>query len=303
MSHLDDGTLHALLDGEISSGELSEVQAHLAACAECRTRLEQERLLVGEALDLVQIVEVPEEVPALAAALAPAASAAGTIGAHRVPRRNWTRGLAWAASLLGAVGLGYAARGIVGPWRTAPLSVDQARQPVTSLETRQVDSPPAGPPVAAPKPDLTPAPKQTAKATNLARARTDSSPRRDEMRSIPTAPAEPTASGAAAARDTRELSARAEAPALAQMKLAQPVEVVTFPEALRRLDGSIRLIPGLIPTRLEAQGTEVRVVYPTEQGELILRQELVNGRLVFRLSGPPGFPADSLERLRARVRE
>jgi hypothetical protein len=87
------------------------------------------------------------------------------------------------------------------------------------------------------------------------------------------------------------------------MKLAAPPEVLTFPEALRRLGGSIRLIPGLIPIRLEAQGTEVRVVYPTGQGELLLRQELVNGQLVFRLSGPPGFAADSLERLRARVRE
>ena len=119
----------------------------------------------------------------------------------------------------------------------------------------------------------------------------------------PAAAAEQSAGRAAEVRDTRALNARTEAPALAQMKLAAPVEELAFPEALRRLDGSIRLIPGLIPSRLEAQGAEVRVVYSTTQGELILRQELVHGQLVFRLSGPPGFPADSLERLRARVRE
>lgn len=301
MSHLDDGTLHALLDGEIPSDELSEVQAHLAACPECRTRLEQERLLASEALDLVQIVEVPEE--------APAPSPGAAIRPEPVTRTNWTRGLAWAASLIGAVGLGYAARGIVTPAGTAPLARNETAQPVASdIASRQADSAPSAPPPAERKPEPGPAPKQMTGTANRAQFRADSTARTrlDETRPAPPppAPVEQNASGGAAARDARELSARTEAPpALAQVKLASPVEVLTFPEALRRLDGSIRLIPGLIPSRLEAQGSEVRVVYPTAQGELILHQELVNGRLVFRLSGPPGFPADSLERLRARVRE
>jgi predicted anti-sigma-YlaC factor YlaD len=308
MSHLDDGTLHALLDGEIPSTELSEVQAHLAACAECRTRLEQERLLVGEALDLVQMVEVPEVAPALAAAAQPAASLDAAARSNRVKRTNWTRGLAWAASMIGAVGLGYAARGIVAPSGAAPHALNESAQPVASdIASRQPDSALAEPRALEPKPQPAPSPRQNLGAANRARVRVDSTPRTrlDETRPAPTppAPVDQNASGGAAARDARELSARADAPAFALMKLASPVEALTFPEALRRLEGSIRLIPGLIPSRLEAQGNEVRVVYPTAQGELILRQELVNGRLVFRLSGPPGFPADSLERLRARVRE
>jgi hypothetical protein len=305
MSHLDEGTLHALLDGEIASTELGEVQAHLAACSECRTRLEQERLLASEALDLVQMVEVPEEIPVPAAVAAPPLSASSSEEYQRVRRINWSRRFAWAASLIGAVGLGYAARGILSPSNPAPLSVTDSAQPVANnLESRRVDSIPGEPPATAPKPNPAPAPRQTVGTANQARTLTDTMARRDEVRPAPpTVAAEQSASGAAAARDTRALSARAEAPALAQMKLAAPVEELTFPEALRRLDGSIRLIPGLIPSRLEAQGAEVRVVYSTTQGELILRQELVNGQLVFRLSGPPGFPADSLERLRARVRE
>ena len=305
MSHLDEGTLHAMIDGEIPSAELGEVQAHLAACAECRARLDQERRLAGEALDLVQMVELPEELPVLAAAAAPGQSTPVAIETRRIRRINWTRGLAWAASLVGAVGLGYAARGVVRPAGPAPLDVRETAQPVAAnLESRRADSSPSEPPAAAPKPAPAPERRQTAGSANQARARADTIISLDELRPMAPPPAAPAASGAAAARDAaREQIARAESPPLAQMKLALPVEALTLPEALRRLAGSIRLIPGLIPTRLEAQGTEVRVVYPTAQGELILRQELVNGVLVFRLSAPPGFPADSLERLRLLVRE
>ena len=35
MSHLDEGTLHALLDGELETHEVAEIQAHLGACSSC----------------------------------------------------------------------------------------------------------------------------------------------------------------------------------------------------------------------------------------------------------------------------
>lgn len=317
MSHLDDGMLHALLDGEIPSNELTEVQAHLAACAECRTRLEQERVFATVALDLVQMIEVPEEAPTMAAAPVQAAASLGGSTPHARARRiNWARGFAWAASVIGAVGLGYEARGFLGTSNAAPLAVHDSAQPVvTNLETRRAEAAPSEPPGDAPQPSPAPAPpppsRQLAGRSNQVRAQVDTPARLDEMRPAPSAPppaapptADQNASGGAAARDARELRARLEAPSgLVQMKAASAIEPLAFPEALRRLDGSIRLIQGLIPIRLEAQGSEVRVVYPALQGELILHQELVNGRLVFRLTGPPGFPADSLERLRERVRE
>ena len=59
MSHLDDGMIHALLDGEIPSAELPPIQAHLGACAECRARLAEEQELLETSDRLIDLIEVP----------------------------------------------------------------------------------------------------------------------------------------------------------------------------------------------------------------------------------------------------
>jgi hypothetical protein len=47
MSHVDEGNLHAYLDGALAADDPQRVylESHFADCAECRTRLEQERTL------------------------------------------------------------------------------------------------------------------------------------------------------------------------------------------------------------------------------------------------------------------
>jgi hypothetical protein len=79
---------------------------------------------------------------------------------------------------------------------------------------------------------------------------------------------------------------------------------LTFPDAIARLGGTIRLIEGLVPQRVEALGARVRVIYAIAGGgELALEQWRSDTGVSWKLSAPPGFPADSLERLTARVRE
>ena len=320
MSHLDEGTLHALLDGEIPSRELGPIQSHLAACPDCRNRLEEERGLATQALDLVQEIEVP--------------SGPARLNPRHPARRTATLGLAWAATLIGAVGLGYAARGISDSGPTAAIdAAPEARAfpPADAASAAAADSvPPASP---------------AGPAANLAAApRADESPRRDRESARTDAPSPspapaPRAGNAPAAQPApvpsrpleeavvADQTARDRAPArlegleqqsakvAAARAVAQPpasagqatigaaVEPVSFPDALQRLNGSIRLIPGLIPIRLEASGPLVRVVYQVAEGELVLNQEVVGGRLTHLLLAPPGFPADSLAALRARVRE
>jgi hypothetical protein len=56
MSHLDEGTLHALLDGELDTHEVAEIQAHLGACSSCGLRLREVKEFLSEADRLVASV-------------------------------------------------------------------------------------------------------------------------------------------------------------------------------------------------------------------------------------------------------
>jgi hypothetical protein len=59
MSHLDEGTLHALLDGELDLAEVSEIQLHLGSCVACGSRLQEVKQILAEADRLVGGMEVP----------------------------------------------------------------------------------------------------------------------------------------------------------------------------------------------------------------------------------------------------
>jgi putative zinc finger protein len=59
MSHLDEGTLHALLDGELDAKEVREIQAHLGSCSACGTRLQSVKEVAAESDRLVGVLEFP----------------------------------------------------------------------------------------------------------------------------------------------------------------------------------------------------------------------------------------------------
>jgi Putative zinc-finger len=79
MSHLDEGTLHALLDGELGGTELMEIEAHLGGCAACSARLREARGFLEEADRLVGSVQFG----GLAAAASPSTSPAPVPAAER----------------------------------------------------------------------------------------------------------------------------------------------------------------------------------------------------------------------------
>src|SRR5689334_5545649 len=98
MSHVDDGTLHAYLDGELSPAEAQGVEAHLALCPSCRGRLEEERALIARADQLLGLALPPDrELPPFRA------------GDVKPPARLWwqvRQPLAWAATIVLALGIG-----------------------------------------------------------------------------------------------------------------------------------------------------------------------------------------------------
>jgi hypothetical protein len=335
MLHLDEGVLHALLDGEIPSAELAPIQAHLAGCAECQAALDEARALRAESEALVEVIQVPEEMPGVAAPRLRSA-----------PRPAWGRRLAWAASLVLAVGLGYVARPL-GPGFVRNAVVTQApaavtREPSVPAAAAEPTAPAASPPKESP---MHRAATRTTPRENRALAEVEKkpSPRMADSQAaagavsgrvaanavaVPPAPAPAAetktvvagvapATPAAPAGDVtarfsqsmkqslrlEELVVTGAQESRDMAKLSVPVIVIQFPDAVRRLGGTLRLVEGMVPLRIEAQGPMVRIIYPAARGELILAQWLSDGRLTWTLSGPPGFPADSLDRLRARVRE
>jgi hypothetical protein len=115
MSHVDEGLLHAYLDGAFDADavERSDIETHLALCADCRVRLEDARRLRDDAQDvLAQLVPPASPAPAWseiveAHAQRSGSSPAGSVGPRR--RRPFVP-MAWAASLILALGAGWMAR-------------------------------------------------------------------------------------------------------------------------------------------------------------------------------------------------
>ena len=59
MSHIDDGKLNALLDGELDESEAAAVREHIAGCGECAGRLEEARTFLAQATDLLGALDLP----------------------------------------------------------------------------------------------------------------------------------------------------------------------------------------------------------------------------------------------------
>ncbi|PYO66610.1 MAG: hypothetical protein DMD69_13335 [Gemmatimonadetes bacterium] len=98
MSHVDDGALHAYLDGELSPLESQDVEAHIAQCPGCRRRLEEERALIARADELLGLAAPPDR-----------ATPPFRPGDREPPVRLWWRvrlPLAWAATVVLALGAG-----------------------------------------------------------------------------------------------------------------------------------------------------------------------------------------------------
>lgn len=135
MSHVDDGALHAYLDGELPPVERERVDTHLKGCPACQARLAEERALIERANKLLGAAAPPER-------------AVPPLQQLRQPRLIWRlrRPLAWAATVTIAIGLGWYARGSL-PTGVAPTS---------TAETALRETAPAAP-VAAPSTPTAPA--------------------------------------------------------------------------------------------------------------------------------------------------
>jgi hypothetical protein len=140
MWHAAEGDLHAYLDGALDhypSGDAQRIREHLESCPECRQRLEEERALAARAREVLagsgpaQLVAPPfEEIRRRAES-----------GARvpELPRRFNPQRLAWAATVVMALGIGWRIGVGSGPGRASldELAVPPAEAPGAAREADQ----------------------------------------------------------------------------------------------------------------------------------------------------------------------
>lgn len=135
MPHLDEGLLMALLDGELTGTEQQEAELHLQSCAECSTRVKELEGFMQEADGLVSDLVVP-----------PVSSPPAPV-AERRARHLSPQTLAWAASIVAALGLGYAGSTLLNSNDRGPtLATREAERSVDAPTTQEAPlSPPTTP--------------------------------------------------------------------------------------------------------------------------------------------------------------
>lgn len=146
MTHLGEGTLQELLDGELAPGPRAEADAHLASCAECAGLLAELRGLNARTSALLGMVEATPPVIAAQAAFAKRRRGAGAMAEAR-------RALPRAAVLVLAVAGAAAAAVVPGS------PVREWVQRVTVQETATEPALPAPAPAPAAEAVPMPAPK------------------------------------------------------------------------------------------------------------------------------------------------
>lgn len=337
MSHLDEGVLHAVLDGEIPARDLADIRKHLTDCQECQDRFAEAREFRDEALGMIERLD-------------PAPTATPAPGQPR-----WRIPLAWAATIVGALGLGYAVGGVqsrsgVGaaiPTEVAlappPMPTAAAAAPTTTAGERD-ELRPQREVAEPPRPRIATLPEAN-RVVSRPDVAADSSPATMPSKGLasrPTPPTPPTlekvvpapAATSAEVKDARDERAAASVQSLAKLpqSLADDADrggaqsrarrqdllrtdgpVIPNPADQRRrtisavaaiaaLGGSIRLVDGLTPARFEQQGEVVRVVYRTAVGTLVLEQWRAGELLAHELIPPREAPADSVRAWESRVR-
>jgi len=291
MSHVEEGTLHAMLDGELASEEVASLKAHLDTCAQCRALLDEVKEFVAEADTL--IVSLDEHTaPAEEGGRADGRSG----GPHSRPWYRQPQFLAAAATITLAIGAGYIgftlrSQGMLNDQpelvseadsRAAGQRGSEAAEAVGAVEQLRAD---AGKEQTA-KDEISAGAgeaRQRAEPSDVALESEESDPAPAAL----AAPAAPTDSSAVPGRRIAN-EGNVPAPAAPADRAALADAEGGLDEAMSQLGASIKMIDGRRPIRIEqeaapalegatATGGMVRVVYQDEEDrEFVLEQVKVS---------------------------
>jgi hypothetical protein len=262
MSHVDDGALHAYLDGEVTPAERADIEAHLAGCTACRTRLGEEQALLRRATELLGRAQPPDH----------AAPPLRTLETRRRPRR-WLLPLTWAATVVLAVGLGYSLRDADEPAAAEMSATAPETQPVVVAGADRARPAPVRPPAG---PARVPEPAAVATLVDSAPAdRSRDSIRVDVAGRADALQEEPRALRAAAPRDAANIPAPAAALGAADRAEAAVVarrgrQVTTEWPVIQR--HSARALLGTEPVGVPGLAVRQLRTSPANDGTVLIEQ-------------------------------
>jgi hypothetical protein len=145
MRHIPEEELHAYLDQGLSRTQCVEIESHLADCASCRALRDGIAALRDRTTSLLARL-APHRTPLPAfESLRKRAAEEASIRRRRLQR------MAWAASLVAAVGLGWGASAVLGPGATSRAGAPSPRPRTAAVAqsaaaARQPSEPAASPP-------------------------------------------------------------------------------------------------------------------------------------------------------------
>jgi hypothetical protein len=270
MSHVPDGELTAYADGAYAPADVDaqRIVAHLALCADCRNRLEQAHALSARAAEILAvatpaIVETPpfDQMRAQATAR----------------RARSTFPLAWAATVILALGIGWFGRGALrDPQLERALMRSEPRaEMATDGAADATVGAPAPPPSATAEPIdsrlTTPAAEERAEVRRAPQVaagtelRTEAAKRGRSLSVIPqAAPAPPPA----AAPEVAETDFEGQAAGRARASARPDIEYVTAAEAERR-GIALYVVPELEIMRVGVREGGVRVEQLLSDGKVL----------------------------------
>ena len=265
MSHLDDGQIAELIDGQLGD----PAARHADTCIECRDRVAAARRVQERARAILRSADSAEAPPPFAEVLTRAGYA------RRVWRRPY-RALAWAATVALAAGIGWYGRALV--WdepSSAPLEVAQAAPSAPAVAAPAEGDADLPAPTRARPADPTPAPLGGIGAAAAGAGAPPPAGARDLVamdRFQPPAPA-PTSTGRADLREAAPERVEARSVVTAEEAQTLPWRSVTLDEAQALLGGDLQRVEGLrtlgYAVRAVRGGVEVRTEQRLESGSVL----------------------------------
>ena len=299
MRHIPDEELHAYLDQALSRSQCVEIESHLAACPPCQANRDAIAALRDQTTALLATLTPPRR-------FVPAFELLQERAAARSARRaeRW-RAAAWAASVLLAVGLGWAGQAMLNDRPDAPATVAVVAPGTSRAAVESVAAVPQR--EAAPRGDTADAPPLVV-ASNSAAPRPRQEPARGTDRRV----------------ETPAASAPAAAPSASLQASQEPLEPMRAEVSSGRLvgsdlaagagsvwrtlswDGARRERGDRVPRIAGLPVVEVQMGQ-AKQGErpvVVVAQQLSSGEVIHTIEGPatdvsrllsaqPGSPAAS----------